>query len=304
VPVPLAQSSLVERLALYDYPLIAGLAVVLMCSALSTLVVVKRLGFVGQGISHSAFGGVGVAALLAALGLIPRAGLAEAGVVLSFCIFAALGMAGSSDRRAAPVDTVIGVFLVASMALGGLLTRLASSIASSRGTDGADTRTWESILFGSILTCGPADAQLAWGSAGAVVVAAWWFRRPLAFWAFDEDSARAFGVPTGRAKALTLILLAVAVVTAMRLAGVVLATALLVLPGAAALRISDRSASSLGWSCAIGVTGLLLGLFASAAADLEPGPSVVLALTLLLALAAGLDRLRRAAAAGGANNPA
>ena len=103
--------------------LAAGAGVVVMCSLLSPLVVVKRLGFVGQGVSHAAFGGIGVAAILGALGLITPGSPMEVAVVAAFCILSAVVIAGLSNRRAVPEDTAIGIVLVGSMALGAILVQ-------------------------------------------------------------------------------------------------------------------------------------------------------------------------------------
>lgn len=277
---------------IYVQALLAGLAVVAMCGVLSVLVVVKRLGFVGQGVSHSAFGGIGVAALLAAAGLIPSGGIVQLLIIVLFCVGAALGMAAVSDRRTVPVDTSIGIFLVGSMALGAVLVQESRGIANAAGRAGT-TQSWESILFGSILAAGPSDTLIAWAFAAAVIGAAWWLRRPMLFWALDEDTARAFGVNTSAMKIALMILLALAVVVAMKLAGVVLATALLVLPAAGALKISRRLGTVTAVSLTMGVLGLVGGLVLSAELDWQTGPSVVLVLTALFAAAVGAGRLVR-----------
>jgi ABC-type Mn2+/Zn2+ transport system permease subunit len=273
------------------WPLLAGLPVVVMCGVLSVMVVVKRLGFVGQGVSHSAFGGVGVAAVLAALGLATGAGLGQFAVIVAFCVAAALGMAAVSDRRATPVDTAIGLFLVVSMAGGALLVQLAPEIARDRGVVLAQ-QSWESILFGSVMVTSRFDTLAAWIVAGAVLAAAWFVRRPMLFWVFEEETARAFGVRAGVIKALTMIILALAVVVAMRVAGVVLATALLVLPGATALRLSERLARVVAWSVAVGVLGLVGGVVGAIEFNLQPGPAVVLVMAAAFALAVGVGAVR------------
>lgn len=274
---------------LYRTALIAGLGVVVMCGVLSVLVVVKRLGFVGQGVSHSAFGGVGVASVLAVMlpaGVLSAGNLeaAQFGVIVLFCIAAALGMAAVSNRRTVPADTAIGMFLVGSMALGAVLVDTARRMAVSGGR-GSMVQSWESILFGSIYFANERDAVVAWCIAAGVVGTAWWFRRPMVFWVFDEETAPAFGVSGGRMKVALMVLLAVAIVVAMKLAGVVLATALLVLPGATALRLTSRLWASVGAAVLCGVVGLVVGLWASIQFDWQPGPCVVLALTGLFAAA-------------------
>jgi len=123
-----------------------------------------------------------------------------------------------------------------------------------------------------------------------VALTLWLLRRPLLFWSFDETSAEAFGVRTRLMRATLMVLLAVAVVTSMRLAGVVPATALLVLPGAIALRLSSRMGRVLVLACAAGVAGLLVGLWASLQFDVQLGNCIVLALTAGFALAALWNR--------------
>jgi zinc transport system permease protein len=222
-------------------------------------------------------------------------------VIAAFCIGAALGMAAVSNRRTVPADTAIGMFLVGSMALGAVLVHVSRGLAHGAG----QVQSWESILFGSIFLATREELIAGWVVAAIVLAAAWWLRRPLIFWAFDEDSSPAFGVRAGTMKTLLMVLLAVAVVVAMKLAGVVLATALLVLPGAIALRLSRRHWVCVALSVCAGVAGLVGGLILSLELDWPPGPCVVLLLTVLFGAAAVPAWLMRRSAAftPAANNP-
>lgn len=273
-----------ELRAIYLPAILGGLAVVLMCGLLSVFVVLKRLSFVGQGVSHSAFGGLGVAAVVAALVPSISGSGTDFIIVVAFCIGAALGMAALSDRRSLHADTAIGIVLVAAMALGAILVEFARGLAQRSGS-GVRVQSWESILFGSISGIGAGDALLAWGLAALVAIVMFAVRRPLLFWAFDETSAPAFGVPGPALRLVLMVLLAVAVVTAMKLAGVILATALLVLPGAAALRLSDRLWTVVVLALGAGVVSLLAGLVIHFELNWQPGPSIVLVATGLFALA-------------------
>ncbi len=115
-----------ESAALFWPPIIAGLAVAAMCAFLSVLVVLKRLSFIGQGISHAAFGGIGVAAML---GLLSGTGagnglsLGQFCVVLTFCLASAILIGHLSRKSTTHADTAIGIILVASMALGAILLK-------------------------------------------------------------------------------------------------------------------------------------------------------------------------------------
>lgn len=248
---------------------VVALAVAAMCSLVSVFVVLKRLAFIGQGISHAALGGVGVAV---ALGL-GGAGVAHATgqfvVVLAFCLGAAVLIGVMSERGKTEGDTAIGVVLVASMSLGALLLHQFST----------STVSWESFLFGSINDVSWRDAGVACGAAGCTLLALWLVRRPMVFWAFDPQVAAASGVRGGAMKLLLMAMLALATVVTMKLAGVVLATAMLVLPGAAALRVSARWRVVLTLAMVFGVLGILGGLVLSFEFDWLPGASIVLALT-------------------------
>lgn len=264
--------------------LAAGVLVVIMCGVLSPFVVVKRLGFVGQGVSHSAFGGIGIASILAAAGFIGQGTLLEFAIIVAFCIGAALLMAGISGRKALPEDSAIGMVLVGAMALGAILVQASPGVASSVGT-AFTPQGWESILFGSILLAGPRDVAVSGVLCSAVLGTIFLLRRPMVFTVFDEEAARAFGVPAARMRIVLMVLLAIAVVTAMKVAGVVLATAMLVFPGATALRWSDRLSTVLGVSVAVAVLGLVGGVALAMEFDWQAGPSVVLVMGLLFALA-------------------
>lgn len=209
-------------------------------------------------------------------------------IVLAFCIAAALGMAAVSDRRTLSLDTAIGMFLVGSMALGAILVQEARLIAERSGRS-SSVQSWESILFGSILTSDTRDVTVGWTIAGVVIAGAWVFRRPMLFWALDEESSRAFGVPAKAMKIALMVLLSLAVVVAMKLAGVVLATALLVLPGATALKLTSRMWPVVGISVGSGVAGLVGGMALSILLNWQPGPGVVVVMTglFLMATAAG-----------------
>lgn len=288
---------------IYAPSLVAGLAIALVCGVLSVPVVLKRLAFVGQGVSHAAFGGVGLAFILGISGIAapdatPAQALAQElglfGIVLGFCVLAALGIARLTRSGQTRPDTAIGIVLVGAMAIGFLLIQVDSQLAEAARQRGADAGvrppSVEAVLFGSFLAVGWADAVLAWGVAlGALGVTAL-TRRPMLFWAFDEPAALAFGVPVERVRTILLVLLSLTIVTTMRLAGVVLATALLVLPGAIALRLSLRLVPVVAWSIAMAIVGVLVGLIASFELDLQPGPCIVGVLVALFTAAIGLSR--------------
>jgi zinc transport system permease protein len=276
---------------------VAAFAIALLGAVLSVPVVLKRLAFVGQGVSHAAFGGVGVAVLLGfgAAGGTGIDALAQLAIIVGFCLGAALLIAALVRRGLSEADTIIGVILVGSMALGAILLQIAHGMG--RGSNVA----WESLLFGSILNVGPVDAWVAWAFSLASLLVMWWWRRPLLFWGFDEPVSSTYGVRGGRWSTLLMTLLAVATVITMKLAGVVLATALLVLPGATAMCLSRRMGRVLAWSVAVAFLGVAGGVIASFEAGLPTGASIVMVLIVAYGCARGWAVMpRRAANRGGA----
>lgn len=268
---------------------VTALLVAVLGAVLSPLVVLKRMAFIGQGVSHAAFGGVGLGLALGVGGSTLAGQVGLAAIVLAFSIAAALGIAWLSDKPHTKPDTAIGIVLAASMAGGFLLYRLAgdrfsAGLISSRPPD------LHSVLFGDVLAATWASAAVAGFVLLLVLGVLWWTRRSLLFWGFDESASRAFGVHAARTRAVLLVLLAVAVVVAVNLAGIVLATALFVLPGAIALSRTHGLGRVWAVSVVAALLTTLLGLVVSFEADLIAGPSVVLAMAAVFVVARVLPR--------------
>jgi len=235
--------------------------VALACSLLSVLVVARRMAFIGQGISHAGFGGYALAVYLGLAG-----GLAEQAIVVAFCLATAWAIGGLSRRRALEIDTAIGILLVAGMALGVLLLNLRPT----------RTEPWEARLFGQPFFISPLQLRLAVALSLAVLAVGAALFKELVFFAFDEPVSRVFGVPSDAMHYLSLSMLALTVVVGMQLVGFILVSALLVIPGAAAMMLSRRLAHVLALSAAIGVVGSLGGLaFAGWQGELPPGACIV-----------------------------
>src|SRR6202043_2547700 len=113
------------QIELFREALIVGVAVGTVCSILSVIVVLKRMAFIGEGIAHAGFGGMGTALVLGVTGSVGGLGTWKSDlVVLAFCLATALGIGALSRRRHVEADSAIGILLVASMAWGVLLIDL------------------------------------------------------------------------------------------------------------------------------------------------------------------------------------
>jgi ABC-type Mn2+/Zn2+ transport system permease subunit len=271
--------------AFYHHALIAGLAMAVACSVLSVFVVSKRMAFIGQGISHAAFGGVGAALLLQVYLPVFEMPLLRDAVIAVFCVGTALLIGRFSRGRGVSEDSAIGICLVAAMALGMLLLDLRRGMGY--------TPSFHSILFGSILHIPGTAVWAACVQAAVIVALVLAFFKELVFFACDEESAQAFGVPTGAIYYGLLVCIAVTIVVTMRLLGVILCSALLVLPGSIAGLWSHRI-RPVTWIAVVSAAGsVAAGLFLSiASGTLSTGPLIVLTLCAVLALSAMVRAVR------------
>ena len=308
-------------------PIVAALVVSVMGAVLSVFVVLKRLAFIGQGVSHAAFGGVGIALLLGLHGVTAAGQVGQMAVVVAFSVAAALYIAALTRAQKGRTDTAIGVVLSASMALGFVLFAINESrhehpepamvqaehdhdhdhdhAGHDHGGGGAsghsdEHHVIEEILFGNILETDWPRAGTAVVVAVGLIAAVWWMRRKLIFWAFDEPVCDAFGVNGQRMTNVLLVVLAIAVVMSMQVVGVILAAAVLVLPGAAALNLSSNLRGVFAWSVVVALVGCVVGLWVGLASGYPTGPCIVLAQTgcYLLSRATQSTLVRRAGLAG------
>ena len=271
---------------LFVNALLGGTAIAVMCSLLSVFVVLKRMAFIGEGIAHAAFGGAGVALLLGLVLEEVRPPLARDAVIAAFCVATALGIGVMSRRWRLPEDSAIGIALVAAMALGVVLLDLRSALLQQMLASGSLTRgdigytpSFHDILFGNILFMRPEEVGVAWVLAAVVVAAMAATFKEMVFFAFDEETAVVFGVRTSLFYYGFLVLLGLAIVATIRSMGVILASAMFILPGASGRFWSNRIGVVTILSILIGVIGVVAGLFIAVwARILSPGPVIVLTL--------------------------
>ena len=237
--------------------LAAALGIGIVCGALGFFVVLRRLAFVGVGISHAAVGGVALGLLL---GVPP---LAAGG---AFGVAVALGIATLGRESRLGQDTVIGVFFSGAMALG-----LALASAGHGGQ-----QDLFAYLFGNVLAIGRPEL-LGLGLLAALVLGALaaTFRAQL-FLAFDEELARAYGHRVATLDSLLLVLLALTVVIGVRLVGILLVEALLVVPAATAALWASHYRGQLALAIALGAASGALGLALAWQLDLAVGATVAL----------------------------
>jgi len=261
----------------YDFirqAVFAALLASFLCGVIGTFVVVKRLVFISGGVSHAAFGGLGVCYYL---GVEPLIG---AGVV---AIVSALLVAAGGRRWVRSQDAVIGILWSVGMAIGVVFVALSPGYAPNLMT----------YLFGNILTV----------SHGAVLVTFWFtlvvlgfallFFKEFVAVSFDEEFARVQGVPVGVFMAILMVMVALSVVLLIQLVGIILVIALLTIPPVISLMLTRGFVSVILVSTFIGALMTLGGLALSYVFDLPSGPTMVLLGALLMLPAYLWQRLVR-----------
>ncbi len=245
--------------------LLAGVLVGAVCSALSVYVVLRRMAFIGQGISHAAFGGVALG-----LYLFQKADTGgELGVNITtavFCVAVAVLIGFTSKRGRMSADSAIGIFLASAMALGVVLIAMRQRYT-------ADVTTY---LFGSILAVTPGDLIAIAVMAAAVLIVLVALYKELLYYTFDERMAAAVGLPVTLLHYSLLVMLALTIVVSVKVVGIVLVTAFLVIPGATAKLLAGSFSTMMALSLVFGVSASILGLVASHYAHLPSGATIVL----------------------------
>lgn len=255
--------------------LLAGLVVGACAPLMGTFLVHKRLSLMGDGVGHVAFAGVSAGLFL---------GVWPVWTALIAAVAGAASIEWLRARGRASGDLALAVLFYAGIAGGVVLTGLSGSL-------GADTLTY---LFGSILTVEVADAWTVaiLGLLIVATVAVTW--RPLLAILLDEEAARVAGLPVDRLNLLLAVLTAVTVVVGMRVVGVLLVAALMVLPVGAAQRVADSFRTTLLWASGIGAASALFGLAAARQWALAPGATIVLVATAVFVVVSALPARRSA----------
>jgi ABC-type Mn2+/Zn2+ transport system permease subunit len=264
----------------YDFmqrAFLAALCVGVLCSAMGTYVILRKLAFIGDGIAHASFAGIVIAYLR---GLDYYIGAAVVAVVT------AVGIGYVHRRGKISLDTTIGVLFTGAFALGIFLMSRQRSYSIDL----------QSFLFGDILSVQRNDLYLIVALCAAVAIALVVLYRGLLYTSFDPVVAKASGIRAGAIEYALLVMLALTIIVSLQSVGIVLVAALLVTPAAAAYQLTSRFAPMMVLSsffgAACGVGGLYLSYYLSASS----GATIVLVATVLFFIAIGIKRTRAALA--------
>lgn len=246
--------------------LISGLALAAIAGPLGSFIVWRRMSYFGDTLAHAALLGIAIGLIT---GSDPRLS-----IVLSSVLLAIL-LALMDKTPSLSTDTLLGILAHSALAIGVVVLALS----------GSQRVNLEAYLFGEILTVGLDD--VIWVVSVVAVVAAllWRFWNSLLSVVVDAELAQIEGLPVDRLNMLLMVLLALTVAISMKIVGVLLITALLIIPPATARRLANTPESMAWQASLIGCVAVIAGLLVAFYFDTPVGPTIVMMTTLLFLLA-------------------
>ena len=261
-------SQMVEKLVLYwtfpfvRYALAVGILIALCSSLLGVTLVLKRFSFIGDGLSHVAFGAMSIAAILQIKNEMP--------LVMAITVICAILLLRTGQNAKIKGDSAIAMISVGSLALGYLMMNLFGTSSNLSG-DVCST------LFGStsILTLSQSEVWLCAAISLAVIAIYVFFYNKIFAVTFDEAFAKATGVRAERYNLLIAVVIAVIIVLAMNLVGSLLISALIIFPALSAMRLCKSFLSVTVFSAVVSVLCAAVGILISILAGTPVGSTIV-----------------------------
>lgn len=250
----------------FQHAVLAALLMSISCGIIGTYIVSRRMVFISGGITHTSFGGIGIAYYL---GLPPLAGAAV------FAILAALTTENLTRRKVLRNDSIIAILWSLGMAVGIIFIYLSPGYAPNL----------MSYLFGSIITVSATDLWFMLALALVVSLVFVFLYRPILYVAFDEQFARTRGIPVMFINYLLIVLVALTIVLSIRTAGIILVLAVLTIPQNISNLYTNRLSQIMIWSVVLGFTASILGLVLSYYLEIPSGATIIFTLVVMYLVA-------------------
>mgnify|MGYP000453829431 FL=1 len=247
------------------YALLAGLGVALVAGPLGCFVVWRRMAYFGDTLAHSALLGVSIGVLL---------GINISITVTAIPMLIALGLVYLEQRGILSLDTLLGILSHSALATGLVLISLLPDVRIDL----------MSLLFGDLLSVTKNDLWVIYAVAGTVIALLLWLWKPLINITVHEELASVEGVKTSAVRTALMLITALVIAIAMKIVGVLLITALLIIPAATARRVSSTPEQMAVMASLIAMLTVMMGLAMSYYSDTQAGPSVVVCAALLFTL--------------------
>jgi zinc transport system permease protein len=236
--------------------LLAGIFVAIACAVLGVFLILRRDSMIGHGLAHVTFAGIAIGLLLDVMPLAVATGVA---------VITALGIMKLKEQAGLYGDTAIAIFSSVGFAVGILIVSL---------SQGFNIDLF-GYLFGEILAIDAFEVSFSIGLALTVIIMVILYYHKFMYMTFDRESAKVSGIPVRRLDVLLTVLTAVTVVLGMKIVGLLLVAALLVIPAAAGLQIASNFRQAIVLSSLVSLVSVILGLALAFALDLPASGTIV-----------------------------
>ncbi len=263
--------------------LLAGLVVGVAAPIVGTYLVQRRMALLGDGIGHVALAGVAAGWLAGSIaGLAERDALALPGAII-FAVAGAMIIERMRARGTAAADVVMAILFYGGIALGVLLI----------GASGGTSNNLLGYLFGSISTVSWPDVWVSVVLAGVIIVIGVGLRRALFAVTHDQEFAKASGLPVNVLNMVVAVLAAVTITVSMRVVGVLLVSALMIVPVAIAQLLTQSFNRTMLIAMALGAVLTLTGIVITLYVNLQPGALIVVLGVATYAVVSTASAMRR-----------
>jgi zinc transport system permease protein len=254
--------------------LICGAFIALLCSTLGVILVLRRFSLIGDGLAHVTFGSV-------ALGLLFR--IYPLYISIPVVMLSSIGILKLTQRARLYGDAAIGIVSSFGIAGGVIL----ASVAGGFNVD------LFSYLFGNILAIGPEELYISIALSVVVLVVIFLYFNEIFSMTFDEELARVSGIRTDRLNTTLALLTAITVVLTMSVVGIMLVSALLILPAVTALQLARGFRGAMLIAACVSFVAVTGGIFISLILNLPTGATIVMTGILIFLAALALRILRQ-----------
>jgi len=254
--------------------LLAGLFIALACAILGVFLVLRRDAMIGHGLAHITFGGVALGLFLETKPLL---------IALTVVVLCSLIILKLREKAGMYEDTAIGIFSSAGMAVGIILATLSGKLNVDLF----------SYLFGSILAIEKFEVGIAVTLALAVIIIVVIFYQEFLYQTFDTESARTSGIRVGLLDGILAVLTSVTIVIGMKVVGILLVAALIVIPSAAGLQLANSFKQAMVLSSIVSMSSVITGLFVAYYWDLPASGTIILLSFLVFLIFGGIRLIKK-----------
>lgn len=252
--------------------LVSGIAIALLCSVVGLFLVLRRYSLFGDAVAHSSFGGIAVGLLI---GIYPM----WTAYVVS--LVSALVITRIKQKFDISGEAAVAVLLSSGIAIGLILI----SISGGFNVD------IFSFLFGSILLVSVEDTVLVLSLTGIILIVILLLYRELIYSTFNEEQAKVSGIPVEKINYLIVFIAGITVVTSIQLVGILLISALFVIPNVTAIMYGRSFKQTALLSIAFAVSAVIVGILISYLFDITPSGAIVMLSIAIFAVTIGLKSM-------------